>query len=86
MKYAALVLALLVAQLPPPGNPEHKEPAPGQSCVHNTKDPAHHCACQRVCSEYEDDDGHLQIYVQEDAQCRSYCYKDHCHCPVKGCP
>lgn len=82
MRIAVLVLALLVAQLPPPGNPEHKEPAPGQSCVHNTKDPAHNCACKRECVEGAEG----TEYVQEDPQCRSYCFKTHCHCPVRGCP
>jgi hypothetical protein len=23
--------------------------------------------------------------VQEDAKCRVYCFKDHCHCPVENC-
>lgn len=76
-------------QLEGPGNPGHKEPPPGESCVHNANDPAHNCACHRECKPDTDDEGNPtnppSMHVQEDAQCRVYCYKDHCHCPIHNC-
>lgn len=84
--FAALLL--LVAQqppMPPPGNPGHQEPAPGQACLHDSRDPAHNCTCHRECQPSEDEDGHQTQTVKEDAKCRSYCYHDHCHCPIANC-
>jgi hypothetical protein len=74
-------------QLPGPGNPGHNPPAPGATCVHNEKDPAHNCLCHRECKQNTDDDGNPTAggYVQEDPKCRVYCYKDHCHCPIENC-
>ena len=75
------------AELPAPGNPGHQQPAPGESCVHNTNDPAHNCTCHRECKQNTDDDGNPAegVFVQEDPKCRVYCFKDHCHCPVDNC-
>ena len=75
------------SELPAPGNPGHQRPAPGESCVHNAKDPAHNCGCHRECKQNTDDDGNPTegAFVQEDPKCRVYCFKDHCHCPVDNC-
>jgi hypothetical protein len=75
------------SELPAPGNPGHKEPAPGEHCVHDASDPAHNCTCHRECKQNTDEDGNLVegAHVQEDAKCRVYCFKDHCHCPVENC-
>ncbi len=64
---------------PPEGNPGHAEPAPGSNCVHNKDNPDHNCACHRTC-EHRDDGG---IEVKEDPKCRSFCYRDHCSCPIE---
>lgn len=82
-----LMLSAESATLPAPGNPGHQEPAPGDSCVHDAKDPAHNCTCHRECRQNTDDDGNPApgAYVQEDPKCRVYCFKDHCHCPVENC-
>lgn len=82
----APLLLLAVAQVPEP-----PELPPGQFCEHveRGRQPAHPCACQRECQPNTEigDDGkpHETITVHEDAQCKQYCHKDHCHCPVKGC-
>ena len=83
----ALVISLglfnLVAQeipMPPPGNPDHIPPGPGQFCAH-TGGAAHECACQAKCVTSEDEQGNEVTYRQEDPKCRSYCFKTHCHCP-----
>lgn len=92
MKTALLLAALLAlgaqAPMPPPGNPGHQQPAPGQACKHDAKDPAHNCNCHRECKQNSDEDGNPAPgeYVQEDySKCRASCYQDHCHCPVHGC-
>lgn len=84
-----LVLALtlfLMAQepwTPEPGNPGHHPPPAGWNCSHTAKDAAHQCACQKTCEDSEDGG----IEVREDGEhCKVWCFKDHCHCPVKGCP
>lgn len=77
------------AQLEGPGNPGHKEPPPGEACTHDAKDAAHNCACHRECKPEIDDEGNPVLpprqYVAEDAKCRVYCFKDHCHCPIQNC-
>ncbi|HUK35050.1 MAG TPA: hypothetical protein VLV86_14120 [Vicinamibacterales bacterium] len=82
-----LMLYAQESELPAPGNPGHKEPAPGEHCVHDASDAAHNCACHRECKQNTDEDGNLVdgAHVQEDAKCRVYCFKDHCHCPVENC-
>jgi hypothetical protein len=56
---------------------EAPEPAPGWFC--SPKGQAdHQCACQRM-----DHDPQCEGMPQEDSQCRVYCHKDHCRCPVK---
>lgn len=85
---AALLLALAqtpAPPMPPEGNPGHQEPAPGAFCAHNDPNPAHACSCQRECVPSEDADGKQTIEVKEDAKCRAFCFKDHCHCPAKNC-
>ncbi len=79
------------AQLPPPGNPEHKEPPPGEFCQHGG-DAAHSCTCHRECKDSDELDengeptGRRRTDVTEDtAKCRSSCFKSHCHCPVANC-
>ena len=79
-----LMAATALPQLPEPGNPGHREPPPGEACQHGG-DPAHNCACHRECVPDEDEDGHQTVRVQEDPKCRAFCFKDHCHCPVRGC-
>src|SRR5689334_19143201 len=65
-------------ELPGQGNPGHHEPAPGENCVHDEKDPAHNCSCHRECKQNTDEDGNPSDgeYVKEDAKCRVYCFKD----------
>lgn len=70
--------------MPPSGNPDHQEPAPGASCHHareGSPDSGHDCACHRECKE--NDDGTLSEV--EDSQCRAWCFKDRCACPT-ACP
>ncbi len=74
--------------VPPEGNPGHEEPAPGANCKHDATDPEHNCACHRECKQNTDPNTGQPIQgatVQEDAKCRVYCYKDHCHCPIENC-
>ena len=72
---------------PPASNPNHEEPGPGVTCVHDEKDPAHNCACHRECKQNTDEEGNPAQggYLAEDSRCRVYCFKDHCHCPVHNC-
>ncbi len=86
----ALQLAAPVArQLPPAGNPDHVEPAPGQNCGRSQQTPRDHlCGCHRECQQaagYGDPNDPPTVYVQEDPQCRVYCYKSHCRCPIANC-
>ncbi len=83
-----LVAAPAPAQMPPPGNPGHVEPAPGQTCAREASTPAdHRCDCHRACKANVDEDGHAApgAYVQEDPRCRVYCYAKSCRCPITGC-
>jgi hypothetical protein len=61
------------------------EPAPGANCTHDATDPAHNCACVRECKQEDKAEGPPDIRIVEDPQCRVYCFKDHCHCPIHGC-
>jgi hypothetical protein len=76
-----------LAQLPPPGNPGHVEPPPGQTCAREARTPAdHRCDCHRECQEgAPGPDGKPVIHVQEDPMCRVYCFAKSCRCPVSGC-
>jgi hypothetical protein len=70
---------------------EPPELPPGEFCSHieNGNKPAHPCACHRECVDQhgEDEDGTQTTgtVVKEDAQCKQYCHKEHCHCPVHNC-
>jgi len=81
------LLAMPAAQLPPEGNPDHVKPPEGEHCTHDSADPAHNCHCHRECKQNTDDEGNPApgVNVQEDPKCRSWCFKDHCHCPVDNC-
>ena len=73
------------------GNPNHQEPPPGWFCTPSgwVKDgrqtPEDPCTCHRECMDYEDEDGHKQTQVREDAQCWSYCFKNSCGCEIHNC-
>ena len=72
----AALLGVLILQV------EHKEPPPGWFCAqHATVDPSHRCACKRECPNPDD-----PTFVREDPECKAFCYQQHCHCPVHGCP
>ena len=83
---AAFAVLLLAAQAPEP-----TPYPPGQFCAHveHGHTPQHPCACQRECQDNieldEHGNPHATITVHEDPQCKQYCAKDHCHCPVKHC-
>lgn len=74
------------------GNPGHREPPPGWTCSQEQNTPADHkCSCHRECKDAQNTDENGQATegqhteVREDAKCRSFCYKDHCMCPVHNC-
>jgi len=76
MKAILLAVALAVAAVAQQGNPDHREPPPGWFCSHSgTGD--HKCACKRM-----GDPATSCETVTEEAACKSYCFKDHCKCPV----
>lgn len=85
MKSLALALLIFVGV----AMQEPEELPPGHVCVTpaQVKGPTDHpCDCQRKCIVSEDENGKESISVQEDAQCKQYCHKDHCSCPMKDCP
>lgn len=74
------------------GNPGHREPPPGWTCSQDKNTPADHaCSCHRECKDVDNTDElgeptqgqHTEL--KEDVKCRSFCYKDHCQCPVHNC-
>jgi hypothetical protein len=74
------------------GNPGHHEPPPGWTCSQGPNVPADHaCTCHRECKDEQNTDENGQATdgqhteIKEDAKCRSFCYKDHCQCPVHNC-
>ncbi len=83
----ALVSSAFGLQEPYPGQREHKEPPAEFFCQHQNADlsvpPAHVCECHRKC--YLDTAGG-EHETPETSQCTVFCWKDHCHCPVEGCP
>ena len=88
----ATVAAVHAAQEPPPlpqapaypGQQDHKEPPPGWICERDAKEPAHRCACKRhYIPDPEDKDCCHEI--QEDSDCKAWCWPKHCHCPVGEC-
>lgn len=87
-----IALAILAAQsppMPPPGNPDHQEPAPGAFCRHDGPgvDADHACACQPTCMEDRDGNGEPTggVTRQEDnVRCRAACHPKHCQC-VSNC-
>lgn len=62
----------LVFPLPTQHGPEPAEGWFCQSPAHGV-DPAHVCTCDQQCEQNR----------AEDPTCRSWCYRDHCHCKVK---
>ncbi len=61
---------------------------PGHVCVraedvHGPTD--HPCTCHRHCADVQDDDGHHGAVIVEDPQCKQWCHKDKCSCPVENC-
>ncbi len=84
----AALLSFLVQQEPEPypGQRGHAMPPDGWFCSHDSKEPAHKCQCKRMarpapgdpcCDNVKDED------IIESDQCKVYCHKDHCHCPVQ---
>ena len=65
---------------PAPGNPGHEKPPADWFCSPRGTG-SHKCSCHKECA----DDGQGGIQIAEDNQCRTYCFKDNCHCPVAGC-
>lgn len=63
------------------GNPEHKEPPPGWYCSRDAQDAAKACACHRIDASPD-----CEGIPHEDAACKVYCFKQHCHCPVRCVP
>jgi hypothetical protein len=70
------VLLLLLASFLTMTAQEPPEPAPGWYCSPKGQED-HQCACHRM-----DHDAQCDGTPQEDPQCRVYCHKDHCRCPV----
>lgn len=82
--------ALQGPPMPPPGNPNHDEPAPGAFChmAGETPDPGHDCACEKKCVSGTDADGHddgTLVEVEDNVRCRAACHKRHCNCQT-ACP
>src|SRR3954468_11382876 len=81
---------------PYPGQGEHREPPQGWVCSRDSIDKAHLCACTGMqqndkcphppASDEADGDANgstSQPLPPEDAHCKSYCWRDHCHCAVQ---
>ena len=87
-----MVVAFQLPPLPPPGNPDHIEPLPGQFCRQMGDpgvDAAHACECHHTCVMGTNDEGDADpnvIVPQENARCRSWCFPKHCACPWMQCP
>ena len=76
-----VALVSFVAQQAPepyPGQGQHLPPPPGWFCSHIDPNPAKRCACKRMVHD-EDCEG----IPTEEATCKVYCHKQHCHCPVE---
>lgn len=76
---AGAMVALAAEQsMPPPGNPGHKEPPKGLTCINYGKGATKGriCKCHATCVENEDG----EIERVEDPQCRAWCFKDRCEC------
>lgn len=67
-----------IPPMPPPGNPDHKEPPEGAFC-NRSPHPARSCKCHAICVE----DAEGKVTIQEDPKCRAWCFKKHCHCPAE---
>lgn len=94
MKSLLLILALLAAgaqepSMPPPGNPDHQQPAPGAYCQHagpGVTD-AHACACEPTCMDGHDGNGDPDGTVhrgEDNARCRAACHPKACRC-ISNC-
>ncbi len=74
--------------MPPPGNPDHVEPAPGMFCAHGPSVPAGQaCSCEPKCMDNRDEAGNPDgtTYRQEDlVKCRAACHPKACRC-VSNC-
>lgn len=84
-----LVIGLMFQNppMPPPGNPDHVEPLPGQVCRHAGPgvDEGHACACEPQCMEGRDEEGRATVVrVEDNAKCRAACHTKHCGC-VSSC-
>jgi hypothetical protein len=80
MKQMALAVILLgqisLAQTDQPF-PNHEEPPAGWFCTQKAADTDHKCSCKRM-----DADAMCEGTPQEDRECKVWCHKDHCRCPV----
>ena len=94
MKRLSIVALLFMSMLAAGQITHGPEPPEGWFCTPDKEAPAdHQCSCQRSCSPKLDcdEEGNCTpspeggMEVHEDAQCKVYCHKDHCGCPVKGC-
>ena len=74
-------IVLLLAALTLVGGQEPKEFPPGVTCQRAGPPVDHPCACHRICSDPTD-----PTSVVEDVNCKQYCHKEHCACPVEHCP
>lgn len=80
MKYALLLIILIgqasLAQTDQPF-PNHEQPPEGWFCSPKASELDHKCACKRM-----DQDRMCEGTPTEDTQCKVWCHKDHCRCPV----
>ena len=74
------------------GNPGHTEPPEGWHCAQGPKvDKDHTCTCHRACKDSEKLDengegtGEKETRVVEDVKCKSFCFQNHCTCPLHDC-
>ena len=78
---AVLFVLGALLQQPPDGNPEHRQPPDGWYCSHDAKEAAKRCSCHRV-----DTSPHCEGLPTEQPACRSWCYREHCLCPIRCLP
>jgi hypothetical protein len=80
MRHIALAVIVLgqisLAQTDVPF-PNHEEPPAGWFCTNKAADTDHKCSCKRM-----DVDSMCEGTPQEDRECKVWCHKDHCRCPV----
>lgn len=80
VKHVALIAVILgqiaLAQTDQPF-PNHEEPPAGWFCSPKAAALDHQCTCKRM-----DSDKLCEGTPAEDRQCKVWCHKDHCQCPV----